>query len=228
MIASHLTCRMSRRRHSTCFRVLLALAIALSAIGGQATAQSAPQPPAAAPPAPQQPASAGCPESLPALFDQVSPSVVSIGAISINPYDIDRRIERVSGSGVIIDSSGLILTNSHVVFGRQVISVTLDDGTNAAGETHRRRPDLRHRAHQDPAADERHAAGRARSGTRRRLAVGTEVYAIGNPLGLDQTLTRGIVSAVNRHGAGRGVVARRADDPDRRVDQSRELGRSAA
>jgi S1-C subfamily serine protease len=72
---------------------------------------------------------AGCPDSLPALYTQVSPAVVSITAISINPYDADNRIVRVMGSGVIVDQAGLILSNSHVVFGRQVITVTLDDGT---------------------------------------------------------------------------------------------------
>jgi len=39
------------------------------------------------------------------------------------------RVEHVLGSGFIIDNSGLILTNSHLVFGRQLIEVTLDDGT---------------------------------------------------------------------------------------------------
>jgi serine protease Do len=179
------------------FKVLLALAIALGATGGQATGQSVPQPPVADRPAPQQRASGGCPESLPALFDQVSASVVSIGAISINPYDIDRRIERVSGSGVIIEASGLILTNSHVVFGRQVISVTLDDGTNLPAKLIGADPIFDIALIKIPAP----TTGTlpvAILGNSSRLAVGVEVYAIGNPLGLDQTLTRGIVSAVNR------------------------------
>ncbi len=197
MIASQLTRRMSRLPHSSCFSVLLALAIALGATGGQATAQSAPQPPVAAQPAPQQPASGGCPESLPALFDQLSPSVVSIGAISINPYDIDRRIERVSGSGVIIEASGLILTNSHVVFGRQVISVTLDDGINLPAKLIGADPIFDIALIKIPPPT-KGSLPVATLGNSSRLAVGVEVYAIGNPLGLDQTLTRGIVSAVNR------------------------------
>ena len=68
-----------------------------------------------------------CQESLPELYKRVSPAVVLIRATSIDPYDTEHRMQRVTGSGVIIDSSGLILTNSHVVFGRAVIAVTLDD-----------------------------------------------------------------------------------------------------
>jgi S1-C subfamily serine protease len=153
--------------------------------------------PAAAQP-PQRPsATAGCPESLPALYDQVSPAVVSIAAISINPYDSDRRLERVGGSGVIIDPAGLILTNSHVVFGRQVLTVTLDDGTSLAAKL----------VGADPIFDialiripppTKGSLPVAMLGDSSRLSAGVEVYAIGNPLGLDQTLTRGIVSAVNR------------------------------
>ena len=142
-------------------------------------------------------ASAGCPQSLPALFDQVSQSVVSIGAISINPYNIDRRIERVAGSGVIIESSGLILTNSHVVFGRQVITVTLDDGTSLPAKLIGADPIFDVALIKIPPPT-KGSLPVATLGDSSRLAVGVEVYAIGNPLGLDQTLTRGIVSAVNR------------------------------
>lgn len=70
------------------------------------------------------------PESIPDLFDRVSPAVVFVGATSINPYQLFDRVTQVVGSGVIIDPSGLILTNSHVVYGRRSISVTLDDGTS--------------------------------------------------------------------------------------------------
>jgi S1-C subfamily serine protease len=187
MLANHTT-RLENRcglsRHVT---VLLALAAAIFLAGAPAAAQSAPQ----------QPAPAACPDSLPALYEQVSQSVVSISGISINPYDMDRRIERVAGSGVIIESSGLILTNSHVVFGRQVITVTLDDGTSLPAKV----------VGADPIFDialikipppTKGTLPVARLGSSGRLLVGTEVYAIGNPLGLEQTLTRGIVSAVDR------------------------------
>jgi serine protease Do len=127
----------------------------------------------------------------------VSPTVVSITAISINPYDSDHRIERVAGSGVIIDSSGLILSNSHVVFGRQVITVTLDDGTALPAKFVGADPifDIALLRIPSPAKG---SLPVATLGDSAALQVGEEVYAIGNPLGLEQTLTHGVVSAINR------------------------------
>jgi len=71
-----------------------------------------------------------CRETLPDIYERVSPTVVLINATAINPYQISDRVTRVVGSGVIIDRTGLILTNAHVAWGRQVITVTLDDGTS--------------------------------------------------------------------------------------------------
>ncbi len=147
----------------------------------------------------QQPSgpAAPCPESLPELFDRVSPSVVSIMAISINPYDPDHRVERVIGSGVIIDPSGLILSNSHVVFGRPVLTVTLDNGTTLPARLVGADPTYDVALVRIPLPAKR-TLPVSRLGNSSKLRVGEEVYAIGNPLGLDQTLTRGVVSAINR------------------------------
>ncbi|HEY3380417.1 MAG TPA: trypsin-like peptidase domain-containing protein [Vicinamibacterales bacterium] len=140
---------------------------------------------------------APCQETLAQLYRRVSPSVVLINASSINPYDIDHRIQRVSGSGVIFDKSGLIVTNSHVVFGRQIITVALDNGAFLTAQLVGADPvfDIAVIRIQAPASGDLPVA---RFGDSDRLDVGHEVYAIGNPLGLNQTLTRGIVSAVNR------------------------------
>jgi S1-C subfamily serine protease len=138
-----------------------------------------------------------CQESLPKLYERVSPAVVLIRATSIDPYDAEHRMQRVTGSGVIITSSGLILTNSHVVFGRAVIAVTLDDGTTLPAELVGADPLFDVALIRIPTPKK----GTLPSGELAdsdRVQVGDEVYAIGNPLGLNQTLTRGIVSAVNR------------------------------
>jgi putative serine protease PepD len=141
--------------------------------------------------------SSQCAEPIPDIYDRVSPAVVSITARSINPYEPTERVSRIAGSGVIFDASGLVLTNSHVVFGRQSAVVTLDDGTSMPAEL----------VGTDAIFDLavlRIAPPRsgplpvATLGNSERVRVGEEVLAIGNPLGLEQTLTRGIVSAINR------------------------------
>ena len=138
-----------------------------------------------------------CSLPLPELYDRISPAVVSVTTASINPYDTASRIERRAGSGVIVDAGGLVLTNSHVVFGRQIVTVTLDDGTALPAQVVGADPifDIAFLRIPPPATG---SLPVARLGDSDALRVGDEVYAIGNPFGLEQTLTRGIVSAVNR------------------------------
>ena len=145
----------------------------------------------------QRPAVEPCQEPLSVLFKRVSPSVVSISSTTVNPYDIDRRIERVSGSGIIIDESGLILTNSHVVFSRQLLTVTLDTGLTLPAQFVGADPQFDIAVIRIPKPS-RGSLPAATLGDSEKVLVGDDVFAIGNPLGLDQTLTRGIVSAVNR------------------------------
>ncbi|MDQ3745456.1 MAG: S1C family serine protease, partial [Acidobacteriota bacterium] len=67
-------------------------------------------------------------ESVPAIYQRVSPSVVFISAISINPYKVNDRVEHVVGSGFIVDPKGYILTNQHVIEGATRITVKLQSG----------------------------------------------------------------------------------------------------
>ncbi len=138
-----------------------------------------------------------CNDTIPEIYARVSPAVVSIASMAINLYQPADRVNRAVGSGVILDTSGLILTNSHVVFGRQAITVTLDDGTTVPGQVVGSDPvfDVALLRISPPASVRLPVAV---PGSSARLRVGEEVLAIGNPLGLDQTLTRGIVSAINR------------------------------
>src|SRR5689334_4964724 len=136
-----------------------------------------------------------CAEPLPTLFERVSPAVVSIQAMKINKAKPERRFETVVGSGFVIDKDGQLLTNAHVVDGAASLSVTLETREKVSARV----------VGLDPVLDlalvrieTKLPLTAARLGDSSTLRVGEEVVAIGNPLGLDQTMTRGIVSGVNR------------------------------
>ena len=179
-------------RGASCLRAgLLSILFAplLLAVSASASEDEVPPAPAAI--------TAECRESIPDLYKRVSQAVVSITSTSINPYDSFDRMVRQMGSGFLIDAFGLILTNSHVVFGQQIIMVTLDDGSSLPAQIVGADPlldvALIRIAPRDP--------GKLKAltfGDSEHLLVGEEVFAIGNPFGLEQTLTRGVVSAVNR------------------------------
>src|SRR5919197_3026680 len=136
-----------------------------------------------------------CAEPLTVVFERVSPAVVSIQAMKINKAKPQRRFETIVGSGVIIDKDGQILTNAHVVDGAASLTVTLDSGNKSPARILGLDPVL------DIAllrVDNAAALPAARLGDSSLVKVGDEVVAIGNPIGLDQTMTRGIVSGLNR------------------------------
>jgi len=146
-------------------------------------------------PLPSVAAAQPCTESLTALFDRVSPAVVSIQAMKINKIKPQRRFETIVGSGLIIDRAGEVLTNAHVVDGAASMSVTLDSGAKVGARVLGIDPVL------DVAllrVETSSALPVAQFGDSATVKVGDEVVAIGNPLGLDQTMTRGIVSGLNR------------------------------
>jgi S1-C subfamily serine protease len=136
-----------------------------------------------------------CTDSLSVLFERISPSVVSIQSMKINKTKPQRRFETVVGSGVIIDKDGQVVTNAHVVDGAASLSVTLDSGIRVPARVVGLDPVL------DLAllrAETANPLPAARLGDSAGVRVGDEVVAIGNPIGLDQTMTRGIVSGMNR------------------------------
>jgi S1-C subfamily serine protease len=136
-----------------------------------------------------------CTESLTSLFERVSPSVVSIQATKINKAKPQRRFETVVGSGVVIERDGHVLTNAHVIDGAASLVVTLDSGARTPARV------LGMDTVTDLALLRIEAPTPlpvARLGDSSALRVGEEVVAIGNPMGLEQTMTRGIVSGLNR------------------------------
>ncbi len=136
-----------------------------------------------------------CTDPLTLVFERLSPAVVSIQATKINKAKPQRRFETVVGSGVVIDRDGQVVTNAHVVDGAASLSVTLDSGTRVPARVLGLDPVL------DIALlrlDTRASLPAARLGDSATLRVGDEVVAIGSPIGLEQTMTRGIVSGLNR------------------------------
>jgi S1-C subfamily serine protease len=145
---------------------------------------------------PSAAANSVCTDPLPELFERVSPSVVSISAVAVDPLEVNNRVSLVAGSGLIVSADGLVLTNSHVVFGHQAITVTLDDGRKVEAKLLGADPIIDLAVLRIPVSREGHP--RAVLGNSDSIRIGEEVIAIGNPLGLEQTLTRGVVSGLNR------------------------------
>ncbi len=136
-----------------------------------------------------------CNEPFATVFERVSPAVVSIQSTKINKAKPQRRFETIVGSGVLIERDGQVLTNAHVVDGATSLTVTLDSGTKAPARL------IGLDSLLDLALIRVEAATPlpvARLGDSAQLRVGDEVAAIGNPIGLEQTMTRGIVSGLNR------------------------------
>jgi len=137
-----------------------------------------------------------CTETVPELFRRLSSSVVSISAVSFDPFRSRNRMATTVGSGLIISEDGLILTNSHLVFTHQTISVTLDDGRMVPAELVGADPllDLAVLKIQPPSK----GLPGISFGDSDKIEIGEVVLAIGNPFGLEQTLTMGVISGINR------------------------------
>ena len=133
------------------------------------------------------------------LFKKASPSVVHITSLGVqrDMFSVNvQQVPRGTGTGFVWDGDGHIVTNFHVIQGANAARVTLADQTSYDARLVGQFPDrdlavLRIEAPKDklpPIA----------VGSSRELLVGQRVYAIGNPFGLDQTLTIGVISALNR------------------------------
>jgi Do/DeqQ family serine protease len=116
------------------------------------------------------------------------------------------RVERGTGSGFVISNDGTILTNAHVVDGADTVTVLLKDGRSLQGKV------LGQDNLTDVAVIKIQASNLpvVQMGNSDQLRPGEWAIAIGNPLGLDNTVTAGIISATGRTSGDVGV-------PDKRV-----------
>lgn len=116
------------------------------------------------------------------------------------------RVEQGTGSGFILSADGRVITNAHVVEGATEVIVTLKDGRTFDGTV------VGSDSVTDVAVIEIEATDlpTVRLGSTKNLAPGQWAIAIGNPLGLDNTVTAGIISALGRSSSQVGV-------PDKRV-----------
>lgn len=118
----------------------------------------------------------------------------------------DERIQQGMGSGFVVSSDGLILTNAHVVEGSDKVKVTLKNGSSYEGKVMGTDSLTDVAVIKIEADAELPAVTFANSDT---LQPGEWTIAIGNPLGLDNTVTTGIVSATGRTSAQVGVADKR-------------------
>ncbi len=137
------------------------------------------------------------PASLPDLVERISPTVVNISTTRMVKNPLTKRdfSQKGLGSGFIISEDGYIFTNNHVVDKADKIKVKLANGKEYDAEIKGRD------AATDMALIKITAPVKlpyARLGDSDRSRIGEAVFAIGNPLGLDHTVTAGIISAKER------------------------------
>ena len=128
-----------------------------------------------------------------AVYKKAVPSVVNVSASSV-AYDFFYGAvpQQGQGSGFILDTSGHVLTNSHVIENARLVEVTLHDKHKYTAQVL-----LNDKGH-DLALLQIQANGLtpATLADSRGLVVGQKVFAIGNPFGLSGTMTRGIISSI--------------------------------
>lgn len=170
-------------------------------VGPQLRPNARPQLPQQPAPQPQrEPASTLTPEEAVnvAVYDKVNRSVVNIITTTVRAdglFLLDVP-EEGTGSGVVLDQEGHILTNYHVIEGARQVEVTLFDGNSYDASL----------VGADPINDIAvlHVSAPktilypVKMGDSSALRVGMRVFAIGNPFGLERTMTTGIISSLNR------------------------------
>src|ERR1700704_2933057 len=140
------------------------------------------------------------PLSAAAIYQKAAPGVVTITT------ELARRgrIGEGTGSGIVLDTTGNILTNAHVIAGASQIQVTFSDGKTAAATVagSNTSADLAV-VHVSVAASSLHPLPLGDSNT---VRVGDAAYAIGAPFGLAESMTAGVISGLNRGNQSTGLT----------------------
>jgi putative serine protease PepD len=140
------------------------------------------------------------PLSAAAIYQKATPGVVTITT------ELARRgrIGEGTGSGIVLDTTGNILTNAHVIAGASQIQVTFSDGKTAAATVagSNTSADLAV-VHVSVAASSLHPLPLGDSNT---VRVGDAAYAIGAPFGLAESMTAGVISGLNRGNQSTGLT----------------------
>jgi putative serine protease PepD len=132
------------------------------------------------------------------IYQRVNASVVNITSIAVT-YDffLNPIPSEATGSGSIIDRKGYVLTNNHVIRDSERLEITLADGSRWPGELVGSDPQTDLAVVKVNAPPERMTA--IPMGNSDGLRPGQKVLAIGNPFGLERTLTAGIISSVRKN-----------------------------
>lgn len=136
-------------------------------------------------------------QAVVSLFEQSSPSVAYITTETVQRGTFGgAEVSQGAGSGFVWDAAGHVVTNFHVVKGARKVFVRLDAGKPMEAETIGGAPeyDLAVLRLKTPPKNLRPVP----LGSSRDLRIGQTVYAIGNPFGLQRTLTKGLISALDR------------------------------
>lgn len=138
-------------------------------------------------------------ESTIELFQKLSPSVVYVTNLAVRRVGFNMDVTSIpqgTGSGFVWDKQGTIITNFHVVNGAQDVEITLGDGSVWKAKPVGFEPDKDLAVLDIDAPPEKLTP--IPVGESANLRVGQSVLAIGNPFGLDHTLTTGVISGLNR------------------------------
>jgi S1-C subfamily serine protease len=145
---------------------------------------------------PSSAVTATCTKPFSEVFRDISPSVVRIFMVAIDPYSAMKRVQLGVGTGIVFDDAGHIVTNAHLVYETSEIIVSIGEEDMQPAEI----------IGIDPITDlavikliaPMGQLKKAKLGRSEKLVVGMEVLAVGYPLGIGKTATRGIISAIER------------------------------